>query len=45
MAAVEPGAGERMVNRALVEVNRLLGRFGSEPVRPGQAYGPSWKRP
>ena len=31
---VEPGAGERMIDHSLVELNTMLGRLSSDPFRP-----------
>ena len=45
MASVEVGAGERMINQALVCLNRLLGRLRDTPVSRGEPYAPTWKRP
>jgi len=45
MASVEVGAGERMINQALVGLNRLLGRLRDTPVSRGEPYAPTWKRP
>lgn len=38
MAAWEAGAGEMLVNRALILMNQALGKFRKDPVAPGQPY-------
>ena len=44
MASVEVGAGERMIDQALVDLNRLLGRLRDTPVSRGEPYAPTWNR-
>ncbi len=45
MTGVEPGAGEAMINRALIDVDRLLGRLRDNPTPSGQSYPSTWKHP
>src|SRR5581483_11516612 len=43
MAAVPPGTGEALVNRALIDLDRLLGRLRNTPALPsGQSYNSTW---
>ncbi|HWB85195.1 MAG TPA: hypothetical protein VG675_13705 [Bryobacteraceae bacterium] len=44
MAGVELGAGEAMVNRALIDLDRMLGRLRDRPVKSGEPYSPTWQR-